>query len=484
MKLTLNPSHLPGRAFDRQIPVFNIYYPFQWDANSGDVFVDGISALSEIDLSEIDSVALYFHFPFCETICNFCPFTRGKYQGHQIISDYLAALIKEIKLKSERINLQDLKVRSIFVGGGTPSLLMADEICRFGAALHEHFDLSLLREFAFECEVKSVTADKVAALRDIGVTNARYGLQTFDPFWRNMFDLTASLDQIQAANELFNKMLPYSSFDILYGMNGQTTDAFLADLDKAAAMGNALVDVYPIDNVVTQIKLHKKLEAAGFTSKTADERFDMNRLLRSVMREHGFLPHNGHGYVRVDADELARDPIVTDTYTFDYHDHIYGHADTAVVGFGVNAISILPQTVLKNTGNRRKYIVDMHENGSVQAQISRHDRAIDASRPVVTRLAYHGILEKDRVRWNEVPRECILALHEFADAGLIQDFGDSWRITRSGWEWYVNMIYYAMPESQKAILDAFIIHCLQQPGRVLTADQIEFVNSDHLVTAR
>ena len=68
-------------------------------------------------------------------------------------------------------------------------------------------------------------------------------------------------------------MLPYSSFDILYGMNGQTTDAFLADLEKAAAMGNALVDVYPIDNVVTQIKLHRKLEAAGFTSKTADERF-------------------------------------------------------------------------------------------------------------------------------------------------------------------------------------------------------------------
>lgn len=106
---------------------------------------------------------------------------------------------------------------------------------------------------------------------------------------------------------------------------------------------------------------------------------------------------------RVDPDELARDPVVTDTYTFDYHDHIYGHADTAVVGFGVNAISILPQTILTNTGNRRKYIDEMHKNGTVKTQISRHDRAIDASRPVVTRLAYHGILEKDRVRWDEVP---------------------------------------------------------------------------------
>jgi len=483
MKLTLQPSHLPGRAFDRQVPIFNIYYPFQWDANSGDVFVDGVTALSQIDFSAVSSVALYFHFPFCETICNFCPFTRGKYQGHQIISDYLEAVIKEIDLKSERINLRELAVRSIFVGGGTPSLLTADEIRRFGEALHEHFDLSLLREFAFECEVKSVTADKVAALREIGVTNARYGLQTFDPFWRDMFDLTASLDQIQAANELFNKMLPFSSFDILYGMNGQTTDAFLADLEKAAAMGNALVDVYPIDNVVTQIKLHKKLKAAGFTSKTADERFDMNRLLRAVMREHGFLPHNGHGYVRVDADELARNPVVTDTYTFDYHDHIYGHADTAVVGFGVNAISILPQTILTNTGNRQKYIDNIHNNGSVKTQISRHDRSIDASRPVVTRLAYHGVLEKNRVWWDDVPTECIQALHEFADAGLIRDAGDTWRITADGWEWYVNMMYYAMPESQKVVLDAFIIHCLQQPGRVLMSDQIEFVSPNPQVAA-
>lgn len=253
--------------------------------------------------------------------------------------------------------------------------------------------------------------------------------------------------------------------------------------DMAAAMGNALVDVYPIDNVVTQIKLHKKLEAAGFTSKTADERFDMNRLLRAVMRKHGFLPHNGHGYVRVDADELARNPVVTDTYTFDYHDHVYGHADTAVVGFGVNAISILPQTILTNTGNRRKYIDDMHKNGSVKTQISRHDRSIDASRPFVTRLAYHGIPEKNRVWWDDVPNECIQALHEFANPGLIRDAGDTWRITLNGWEWYVNMMYYAMPESQKAVLDAFIIHCLQQPGRVFRSDQIEFVSPNPPVAA-
>ena len=352
-----------------------------------------------------------------------------------------------------------------------------------GAAIIKTFDRYDFERERVAAQSEAYHDEKVAALRDIGVTNARYGLQTFDPYWRDMFDLTASLDQIHAANELFNRMLPYSSFDILYAMNGHTEEAFLSDLDKATSMGNALVDVYPIDNVVTQPKLHAKLADAGARPKTADERFEMNRLLRRAMRERGFLPHNGHGYVRASAAELARDPVVTEAYTFDYHDHIYGHADTAVVGFGVNAISILPETVLTNTSNRRGYIDALLGKGTVRTQVSRHGRAIDASRPVVTRLAYHGVLEKDRVRWDEVPRECLDALDDFAAAGLIHDDGDAWRITRTGWEWYVNMMYYAMPKSQKAILDAFIIHCLRQPGRMMTTEQVEFRLPDPRVAA-
>lgn len=483
MELTLNPPHLPGRAFDRQVPVFNIYYPFQWDGEQGDVFTDGVAAFGQVDISAIRSVALYFHFPFCETICNFCPFTRGKFSDHQIITDYLDALIREIQAKAAEVDFHKLKVASIFVGGGTPSLLTAEEIRHFGAALHANFDLSGLREFAFECEVKSVTADKVLALRDIGVTNARYGLQTFDPYWREMFDLTATLDQIHAANDLFTSMLPHTSFDILYAMNGHTPEAFLADLDKATSMGNTLIDVYPIDNVVTQVKLHAKMAEQGLRPTTADERFEMNSVLRDAMRSRGFLPHNGHGYVRADAAELERNPVVTETYTFDYHDHIYGHADMAVVGFGVNAISILPGTILANTSNRRAYISDLMQRGTVKTQISRHGPEIDASRPVVTRLAYHGVLEKDRVRWGDMPQECLTALAEFEVAGLIRDAGDTYRITRLGWDWYVNMMYYAMPRSQRAILDGFIIHCLRQPGRELLTEQVEFRFPDPRVAA-
>lgn len=474
MKLTLQPKELPDFTFDRQVPVFNIYYPLQWDAEAGDVFCNPIEAMREVAIDEVKSTALYFHFPFCETICNFCPFTRGKFGDREIITRYLDALINEVEQKSRIVDLKALPVRAIFVGGGTPSLLTAEEILKFGEMIKLRFDLSRLQEFSFECEVKSVTKDKVMALKEIGVTNARYGLQTFNPYWRDMFDLTATLDQIYSANDLFRSILPYSSFDILYAMDGHNEEDFLADIEEATGISD-LVDVYPIDNVVTQIKLHKKLMDAGMEPTSANKRFAMNDRLRQFMREKGFLPHNGHGYVRCSSEELKRDPVVSRTYTFDYHNHVYGHADTAVFGFGVNAISILPRMTLSNTNNRGNYIREMTEKtGDHSTQISRHGPEIDASRPLVTRLPYHGFVEKDQLRLHDIPTHCLDALDQFLNAGLVLDSGDEYTLTLEGWRWYVNMMYYSMPPSQKSVLDNFIIHNLRQPGRKITAEQISF----------
>jgi coproporphyrinogen III oxidase-like Fe-S oxidoreductase len=473
MELRLNRSGT-GRIFDKQLPVFNIFYPSQHDFQNGDVFIDGISALQDNDFSQTKSVALYFHFPFCDTICNFCPFTRGKYADHQIITDYLAALVKEVRAKNSTGKLFALPVSAIFVGGGTPSLLTADEIRVFGRLIHENFNLAGLHEFSFECEVKSVTEEKVVALKDIGVTNARFGLQTFDPYWRDMFDLTASLQQIYAAAALFGQHIRHTSFDILYGMNGQTPEMFERDLEQAVNVGNSLIDVYPLDNVVTQTRLHEKTKAAGLAPLTADMRHEMNAMLRSFMKSRSFLPHNGHGYVRVTKAECDRDPVVTRDYSFDYHNHVYGYHGFEVVGFGVNAISILREKVLTNPNNRRSYIEQLMKNGQVSSQLSRHAREIDASRSLVTRLPYHGHVLRSGIDWDHMPAETLSALHQLYDVGLVEDRGPEILLTRRGWEWYVNLMYFMMPRSQRQILDGFIVHSLGQPGRELTTSQVVF----------
>jgi oxygen-independent coproporphyrinogen-3 oxidase len=383
-------------------------------------------------------------------------------------------MLVEIAHKSHLCALDSLNIGAIFVGGGTPSLLSADEIRRFGAALRAHFDLSHLREFSFECEVKSVSLDKVLALRDIGVTNARFGLQTFNPFWRNMFALTATVDQIHEAVRLFRAHVSRTSFDILYAMNGHTQDQFEADLRSAVALDTTLVDVYPLDNVVTQLELHSRTRAAGLPPLTATQRFSMNASLRDYMREHGFLPHNGHGYVRSSSDEIRANPVVTPRYTFEYHKHVYGIAGYDVIGFGVNAVSILRGQTHTNHPNRGGYIKRLMEERHIDVRVSRHSNAIDTSRAVVAHLPYHGYVRKSDVHWDQLPLETAQALHDFLESGLATEVDDQYRLTLSGWHWYVNMMYYALPRSQKAALDAFIVRQLRQKGRELTLEQVVF----------
>src|SRR4051794_7991463 len=162
------------------------------------------------------SRALYFHIPFCDTICNFCPFTRGKYTDRGVIDAYFESLLLEIRMKADLADLKKVPIRAIFFGGGTPSLLNPDQIHRIGELIHNAFDLSDLKEFSFEIEVKSITRARADAMRAIGVTHPRFGLQTFSPKWRDMFELTASLSQLYDATSLLKTIFPFQTFDILY----------------------------------------------------------------------------------------------------------------------------------------------------------------------------------------------------------------------------------------------------------------------------
>lgn len=458
--------------FDRQLPIYNFFYPLQNEHIISETNAQKLNRYALSERGRTSSRAFYFHIPFCETICSFCPFIRGTYVGDEIIEHYTQALIREIEWKARFQSLTEVPVGAIFFGGGTPSLLNPDQIRRIGQAIHRHYNLSQIKEFSFEIEVKSINRAKVEALREIGVTHARFGLQTFNPFYRKLFNLTATLEQIYAAVELFREYLPYTSFDILYGMNGQSQEEFISDLEQAVALGTPTIDVYPIDNIVTQVALHRASDAASLPPQSAFNRFSMNVLLNAYMRSAGFLPHNGHGYVRASQEELRRQPIVSDSYSFRYHEHVYGHDDHEVIGFGVSAISSMKGCTLTNTSSRNKYIKALLNDELWDVTLSTHSPVADASRGVILHLPYHGFVEKARVRWDEVHPETMRALAELIDARLVVERPDRYELTQVGWYWYVNVMYYLMPKRDQRLLNRFIAQRLQEPGRRIEVEQI------------
>lgn len=451
--------------FDRQYPLYNFFYPSQ-RRNIIDADLTKVLTLSN---DSAISRALYFHIPFCETICNFCPFTRGVVRDKEIINVYFRALIKEIELKSEKCDLSAVPVRAIFFGGGTPSLLSTEQILALGHIIKKKFDLSQLKEFSFEIEVKSLSLEKAMALKEIGVTHPRFGLQTFNPNWRDMFDLTASLEQIYSAAEILTSHFDFTSFDILYGMNGQDESHIIEDLDKAVSLGTKCIDIYPIDNIMTQVKLHKKTKDAGYQPTSATRKFSMNILIDQYMRSRGFCPHNGHGYYRTQDNNK----IVTDEYSFVYHEHVYGYHNYDLISFGVNAISSIFGHTITNVASKHKYIEEIFK-GNIPCSISQHTADLDYSKPLVLRLPYHGSIEKNIVNWGSANQETLHKLDELVNVGLIKETPDRFEVTKLGWYWYVNMMYYLMPHHDQLVMNNIVVEKLKHKGREFTREQLLF----------
>lgn len=442
--------------FDRQFPIYNFFFPGQGKERSNNSLLEILNDAQGFASSR----ALYFHIPFCDTICNFCPFTRGKYSDRAVIDSYFEALISEIIMKADIIDLKKIPISAIFFGGGTPSLLDPEQILRIGEIIHKYFDLSKIREFSFEIEVKSLTPERAQAMKAIGVTHPRFGLQTFSPKWREMFELTATLDQIYTATDLLKEIFPYQTFDILYGMSGQDEGEIIADLEAAVSMGTTNIDIYPIDNIMTQVGLHRRLKNASMEPTSAMRKFSMNVLIDQFMRHSGFMPHNGHGYVRT----APNDDIVSNAYSFVYHEHVYGYHDHDLIGFGTNAISSTKGHVITNTHSKKVYIEQIAQ-GKFPCTISQHDIELDYSRPVILQLAYHGSLDKHRVHWDKVHPETLEKLSHLKREGMVIEDDTNMFLTKLGWYWYVNIMYYLMPKQDQLVMNSLVVKQLKDPNR-------------------
>ena len=453
--------------FDYQFPLYNFFFPSQ----ARDVyqpaphqFAGIMSAANQASRSR----ALYFHIPFCEAICSFCPFTRGLYKSASDIDRYTKALISEIEYKAQAMDLKAVPVRAIFFGGGTPSLLSPHNIHDIGEALHLHFDMRNVQEFSFEFSVTSVTEERIRALAAIGVTHARFGLQTMDREWRQLFNLDPDVGKVERAADLLSNQFEHVLCDILYGMNGSTEAQTLVDIDKAVAMGVSNIDIYPINNAATSVKLHRQIKARFADVMPAMRKLNMKFMLDEHLRQYGYVPYNGHGYVRRPG---AGNALFADDYAFIYHEHVYGYADHDLLGFGVGAISSVAGHVITNTSSREKYTRGMAQGEHV-CQVSRHDPLLDVVKPLVVRLAYHGSVDKRLVELSRVPEALMRRLDALIRAGLVLEDSECYRLTRLGWLWYSNIMFYLMPASEQDILRKLVFERLDVPGRDITEHEL------------
>ncbi len=354
-------------------------------------------------------------------------------------------------------------------------MMSAEQIERIGSVLHQHFDLSQVKEFSFEIEVKSLTLEKAQAMKQIGVSHPRFGLQSFSKKWRDIFTLTATTEQIYSSINILSMLFDNVSFDILYGMSGHTEDDLIADLQQACDTGISNIDIYPIDNIMTQPALHKTLSKLGCLPTSATRKFSMNVLIDSYMRARGYMPHNGHGYRKVDMKNVNQD-VICSNYKFEYHEHVYGYQDHDLIGFGASAISSLYGAKIINTSQRSKYISEFIQDGNKETtfHITQHNTGLDAIRPLALRLPYFGYVEKSKIAYSLIDDETRQKIENLMAARLLKSSECTLQLTKTGWYNYVNMMYYLLPTIEQQAMDNLVATQLCSSQRDITESEVLF----------
>jgi len=175
--------------------------------------------------------ALYIHIPFCTNKCHYCDFTSYILKG-QPVDAYLDALELEMQQTIER--WQPKRIKTVFVGGGTPTVLTPPQMEKFLSSVHRWFPLADDVEFSMEANPGTTDRDKLQAMKDGGVNRISFGVQSFDN------ELLKKIGRIHEVDDVYRSLenaravgFTNMSIDLMFGLPGQTVELLDDSVQKA-----------------------------------------------------------------------------------------------------------------------------------------------------------------------------------------------------------------------------------------------------------
>jgi putative oxygen-independent coproporphyrinogen III oxidase len=188
-----------------------------------------------------NSPGLYIHIPFCKSKCPYCDFYSVT--DETLISAYLAALNAEARLYREQFPAFD----SLFLGGGTPSWLGDAALAGLMKNLRRQFTFAADSEITIEANPDDITAEKLRLFRDLGINRLSLGVQSFDEAELRFLGRRHTARQTESAIDLI-RAAGFSNLglDFMYGLPGQTLDAWLKTLEQALSFAPEHLSCYQL----------------------------------------------------------------------------------------------------------------------------------------------------------------------------------------------------------------------------------------------
>ncbi|MFI5263523.1 MAG: oxygen-independent coproporphyrinogen III oxidase [Candidatus Kapaibacterium sp.] len=263
-----------------------------------------------------DDISLYFHLPFCDTLCYFCGCTMLVSNNRDRIAEYLDYLEKEIEMTAAIIG--DRNVIQLHWGGGTPTHLLPAEIRRLGESIHKHFKISVESEISVEIDPREVNREHIEALAGAGFRRASIGVQDMDERVQRAINRiqpeSVTRQVIEWCRELGFESI---NIDLIYGLPMQTLGTFAKTLDRVLLLKPDRLALYnfayvpwlkPQQKLIhiedlpeSEEKLQLFAEATNTFLKAGYEYVGMDHFAKpddelALSREEGTLQRNFQGY--------------------------------------------------------------------------------------------------------------------------------------------------------------------------------------------
>ncbi|HSW05915.1 oxygen-independent coproporphyrinogen III oxidase [Aquabacterium sp.] len=379
-------------------------------------------------------LSVYVHIPFCESVCYYCACNKVITRHHERATQYLDALDTEIALVSRALG-RPQAVSQLHFGGGSPTFLSDAELERVMSSLRHAFRLTDAAELSIEVDPRTVNAERLLWLRQLGFNRLSFGIQDFDAQVQQAVHRVQSFDSVQALMVAARK-LGFDSInaDLIYGLPQQTPASFTRTIAQIGLLRPDRIALYAYAHLPQRFKPQRRISANDLP-----EPADKVAMLASAIAGLGA---QGYCHIGMDHFALPGDALAVAQRQGRLHRNFQGYStqpDNDLIGLGVSAIGRVGLSYVQNAKTLPEYYDALRQGRLpvVRGYVMNRDDLV--RRAVIMALMCQGRVDFESIELSHLIRmgtyfaRELAQLAPLAEAGLVEIEAGALQVTAAGW---------------------------------------------------
>ncbi|ARU26117.1 oxygen-independent coproporphyrinogen III oxidase [Cellvibrio sp. PSBB006] len=343
------------------------------------------------------SLSLYFHLPFCDTLCFYCGCNKVVTNNKKRAEPYLQRVEKELAMQAQWFDTRR-PVKQLHWGGGTPTFISDDEMTLLMSATRTHFNLlhDDSGEYSVEIHPGRVSAGTMGHLRQLGFNRVSMGVQDFDPRVQKAVNRYNTVDDVRTLVHALRAQDYHSiSMDLIYGLPLQSKQSFSATLAQVIDLSPDRLSLFNYAHLPHLFKSQALIKEKELPS--AQEKLDILQMSIETLQQAGYV------YIGMDHFAKPEDSLVQAQRAGKLQRNFQGystHGDCDLVAFGVSSISAFGGVYVQNAKVVEQYqqLIDSGKLASVKGfALSEEDHLRQF---VINQLICHFVLDFNDVQQN------------------------------------------------------------------------------------